>query len=142
MPSRISPVGSWAILVAVAALVGAGLAAAAFARFDGNGRGLATWDPPIVVFTFIYSAFVGALAGGLAGIAPLMFTLRARARAEFSPGVLVGSMICRLLGAVAVAALVLVLHGGEVSGDYIVAAATWVGVGWAFDWRLAKPHRD
>jgi hypothetical protein len=63
-----SPVSAWVALIAVAAMLGVGLAGATFIRLEGQGEVLDTWGAPVVTFTLAYSAVVGALAGALAGL--------------------------------------------------------------------------
>jgi hypothetical protein len=68
-----SPVSAWVALIAVAAMLGVGLAGATFIRLEGQGEVLDTWGAPVVTFTLAYSAVVGALAGALAGLLPFLW---------------------------------------------------------------------
>jgi hypothetical protein len=138
--SSVSPTAEWALLVGVAALAGVGLAVVTLARLGDQGQTLESWGAPIVAFTVAYCAVVSTLAGALAGLAPLALKLSSHRRAWSRRRIAALSAAGRLLGAIVLAALVLKVHGGEASTDYIGAVALWVVAGWVFDVGTAGRH--
>jgi hypothetical protein len=129
----VSPTAEWALLVGVAALVGVGLAIVTLLRLDGQGQTFGGWGAHMVGFTVVYSAVVSTFTGALAGLVPLTVKLSSQRRAWSRWRIGASSAVSRLLGAIGLAVLVLRLHGGEVSADYIGAVALWVVAGWVFD---------
>jgi hypothetical protein len=123
----------WVVLVAVAATIGAGLAGVTFIRLHSQGQSPASWGVPMVTFTLAYSAGVGALAGALAGLPPLLLSRAGWLKVRPRPQGFILVAASRLVAVAVVAALVVRLHGGEWSADLIGAAASWLVVGCFFD---------
>jgi hypothetical protein len=131
-----SPVSAWVALIAVAAMLGVGLAGATFIRLEGQGEVLDTWGAPVVTFTLAYSAVVGALAGALAGLLLLVDPSRLVGRWRLRSFGLIAAP--RLVGVTLVAAVVVWVHGGEWSADFIGAALLWLVAGFVFDFVLTR----